>query len=285
MNIIKSNTFNTWYKNTSILFFALIFFYFGNSPLSAATLTYSNGFESGMAGVRCSGNCPQVTTALKKSGKYSGNFSLTRKMSNPYRTEVVLNKKDGKFQLGKEYWLGLDYRYEDWAKDRNGESAPFQIHTAPSDWSNKKCTIRTASGSIAARATAPIFMSSKNGQVEIVTYGAKVRWTGPLQLKQWLNIVAHFRISSGNDGFIEMWKDGKKLFRVDGPNSPKADGCGKTVGAPYFKMGVYKWVWRAGKKATDSSRRQLFIDNLKMAIGPDGYSLVSLHSRSFGWFP
>jgi hypothetical protein len=74
-----------------------------------------------------------------------------------------------------------------------------------------------------------------------------------------------------------MWKDGKKLFRVDGPNSPKADGCGKTVGAPYFKMGVYKWVWRAGKKATNSSRRQLFIDNLKMAIGPNGYSLVSLH--------
>ena len=266
------------FRQKNIFYCALIFLHFGSSSLNAATLIVKNGFESGgLDGLRCSGNCPQVTTTQKKNGKYSGDFILTRKSSTSFRTEIVLSKKAGKFQLGKEYWLGLDYQYEDWAKDRSAEAAPFQIHTAPSDWSNKKCTIRTASGSKSARATAPIFMSSKNGQVEIVTYGAKVRWTGPLQLKRWLNIVAHFKISSGNNGFIEMWKDGKKLFRVDGPNSPKADGCGKTVGAPYLKMGVYKWNWRPGKKATDSSRRQLFIDNLKMAIGPNGYSLVSLH--------
>ncbi len=263
------------FRQKNVFYCALIFLYFGNSSLNATTLTVNNGFESGsLDGLRCSGNCPQVITAQKKNGKYSGDFILTRKRSTPFRTEIVLNKKKGHFDFGKEYWLGLDYRYEDWKKDRSVEAAPFQLHTTPSTWS---CTISTKSGSTSARATAPFMMFSKNGRAEIVTYGGKLRWTGPIEIKKWLNIVAHFRISTGNDGFIEMWKDGKKLFRVNGPNSPKADDCGKTLRAPYFKMGVYKWDWRPGRKATDSSRRQLFIDNLKMAIGPNGYSLVSLH--------
>jgi hypothetical protein len=39
-------------------------------------------------------------------------------------------------------------------------------------------------------------------------------------------------------------------------------------------MGVYKWDWKAGRPATQSTRRQLFIDNLKIARGSDGYGLV-----------
>jgi hypothetical protein len=43
-------------------------------------------------------------------------------------------------------------------------------------------------------------------------------------------------------------------------------------------MGVYKWAWKAGRKATDTGRRQLFIDDIKIAEGSDGYSLVSSSS-------
>ncbi len=163
MNIIISNTLSR-YKNTSILFFTLIFFYFGSSPLNAATLTLNNDFESGMKGLICAGSCPQVTTAQKKSGKYSGNFTLTRNMSTPYRTEAVLANKKGHFDFGKEYWVGFDYRYEDWKKDWSPESGPFQIHTTPSSYDRdkngkRKCFVKNKSGSIAAKATAPIFMS------------------------------------------------------------------------------------------------------------------------------
>ena len=265
---------NSHLEMRSIIFIIILFIFTTFSSLNAATLTYSNGFESGNAGgLKNSGNKPAVATSPTANGKYSGNFTLAQNMGTSYRTEATLRDGKGSFELGKEYWIGLNYYYADWAKDSSPETAPMQIHTSPSDWGNKKCTIKTESGSKSARKLNPFFMSSKNGQVEIATYGAKVRWTGPVQTKQWLNIVAHFKVSAGSDGFVEMWKDGKKLFRVDGPNSPKFDGCGKTVGAPYFKMGVYKWDWRS--KSTGSSRRQLFIDDVKIATGSNGASLVS----------
>jgi hypothetical protein len=116
-------------------------------------------------------------------------------------------------------------------------------------------------------------MKTQNGQIEIVTYGGITRWTGSVQTKKWINLVAHFKISSGSDGYVEMFMDGKKLFRVDGPNSNKLDDCGKASRAPQFKIGVYKWGWRS--KSTGSSRRQLFIDDLKIATGANGASLVS----------
>ena len=260
------------FKQRGILFFVILFFT-SISPLNAATLTYSNGFESGnLGGLRNSGNNPTVATSPTANGKYSGNFTLTRNMGTSYRTEATITDGNGSFKFGKEYWVNLDYYYADWAKDSSAEAAPLQVHTSPSSW-GLGCDIKTKSGSSSARATAPFLMISKNGQVEIVTYGAKVRWTGPVEIKKWLNIVAHFKISAGSDGFVEMWKDGKKLFRTDGPNSPKSDSCGKHVGDPYFKMGVYKWDWKS--KTTGSSRRQLFIDNLKIATGANGASLVS----------
>ena len=259
---------NSLFKHKSILLFSILFFFFTNPSLNAAALTTNNSFESGnLGGLSCSGNCPQVSTAQKKSGKYSGNFTLTRKMSTPYRTEAVLGDK-GKFDFGKEYWFSFNYRYEDWAKDTSAEIAPFQIHTRPSKWESRCIKVRSAASS------APFFMNTVNGQASFFTYKAKLLWRGAIQKKQWLNIVVHFKISHGNDGFIEAWKDGVKLGRVNGPNSAKSDNCG-LMRSPYFKMGVYKWDWKAGRKATASTRRQLFIDDLKIATGSNGSSLVS----------
>ncbi|MGR9117477.1 MAG: LamG-like jellyroll fold domain-containing protein, partial [Gammaproteobacteria bacterium] len=263
MNTLTLNTTSTAYKNTSILFWAFLIFFFTNSPLHAATMKVDNGFESGnLSGFACSGNCPSVVTSPVATPKYSGNFDLTRNMTTNYRTEVegVQN-----FVFGQEYWFGFSYRYEDWAKDSDAEIAPFQIHTRPSSWNG--CNLGNAVG------TAPFLMMSQNDEVQFRTYGSKIMWRGAVQKKQWLGITVHFKISAGSDGFVEAWKDGVKLGRVDGPNSPKLDKCGEPMRDPYFKMGVYKWNWQ--RTATDSSRRQLFIDNLKIAQGTDAYSMVS----------
>ncbi|MEE9355054.1 MAG: heparin lyase I family protein [Methylococcaceae bacterium] len=256
-------------RNKKNIFILVSFFFcFTHFPINAATLKVENGFESSsLDGFRCSGNCLTIATSPTKEGSYSGDFVLTRNMPTSYRTEVVLTDRKGHFDFGKEYWVEFDYQYEDWVKDKSAEAAPMQIHTTPSDWAN--CTVRSPSGSTSARATAPVIMASKNNEVEIVTFGGKVRWKGPIEMQQWLNIKFHFKVSTGSDGFIEAWKDGAKLFRVDGPNSPQLDDCGKPLRAPYFKMGVYKWDWKEGRPTTESSRRQLFIDNLKIAEGSD----------------
>ena len=273
MSAVTTNILNTLCKSTSILFFTFLCFYFVNSPLNAAALKFNNSFESGDLGaLRCSGNCPKISTVQKKSGKYSADFTLTRNMKRKYRTEVVLkNSNVSQFQFDKEYWMGLDYRYEDWKKDKSEEFAPFQVHVNPSSW-DKSCKKRKSAGG-----KAPFFMTSKNGQVSFKTFGSKTLWKGPIVEKKWLNIVVHFRLSSSSDGFIEVWKDGIKLGRVDGRNSFKKDNCG-LMKPSYLKVGVYKWGWIHG--ATDSSRRQLFIDNLRIAEGSKGYSLVSSEPTS-----
>jgi len=254
-----------------IIFSLFSIFLIGN--LNAATLIYNNGFETGnVSGLRGSGNWPTVATSPKASGKYSGNFTLTRSMRTPYRTEATMKDGSGHFEFGKEYWFSFDYRYEDWKKDKSLELAPFQIHTAASSWA-LDCTVWFPAK------TAPFLMRSGNDEAIFYTYGKKVLWKGPIEKKKWLNIVVHFKISSGGDGFIEAWKDGVKLGKVTGPNSPKTDGCGKAMRAPYFKMGVYKKDWKKGRKTTDSNRRQLFIDNIKIAAGSNGYSVVSSTSK------
>jgi hypothetical protein len=254
MNTSVTYSFNTLYQHTSILFFMVLFVCFSPSPLQAATVV-NNGFESGnLSGLVCSGNCPVVTTSPIRTGKYSGNFNLTRTMKTSYRTEAHLGNA-GAFQFGKEYWVEFNYRYEDWEKDTDAEIAPFQIHATPSSW-DASCNIG------AAVSKAPFLMVSQNDEVKFVTYGGKVLWRAALQKKQWLNMSVHFRISTGSDGFVEAWKDGIKIGRVNGLNSPKVDKCGKPMLAPYFKMGVYKWNWSAF--TTQSSRRQLIIDDLKV---------------------
>lgn len=256
MNTINANTVNNRQKYTIPLLLTALLGCLSHSPAQAATsVVVSNGFESGnLNGLTCSGNCPIVTTSPVRTGKYAGNFDLTPKMNTNYRTEAVLGSK-GIFEFGKEYWVEFNYRYEDWAKDSDPEIAPFQIHAKASSW-DAACNIG------AAVSTAPFLMTSSNDEVRFITYGYKVLWRAPIQKKRWLNMSVHFKISSGSDGFVEVWKDGVKIGMVKGANSPKTDKCGKPMKAPYFKMGVYKWNWK--RKVTQSSRRQLFIDDLKI---------------------
>lgn len=228
---------------------------FACSPIPAGVTTTDNGFESGnLTGFKCSGNCPVVTTSPVKTGQYAGNFVLTRDMATNYRTEVILGSA-GEFQFGKEYLIELDYRYEDWVSDSDGEIAPFQIHATPGSW-DAVCQLGSAVSS------APFLMVSSNDEVRFVTYGGVVMWRAPIQKNQWLKIRVHFKMSSGSDGLVEAWKDGVFIGKVTGRNSPATDKCGNPMLPPYFKMGVYKWNWKT--LTTQSTRRQVIIDNLKV---------------------
>lgn len=240
------------------------------NPDPSAEITYEQGFEEGGGFVdglydnlKCHGshgNCPKVSTEQKKDGSHSMSFDLKYEdRKNTYREEVYVRK--GEYKNGKEYWLSMDYRYEDWKKDSNSEIGPFQVHTRPSTWGEID-GVRCALG--AAVSTAPFLMVSHNGQVRFKTYGGNVLWTGAVEKKKWLNIKVHFKISTDGDGFVEAWYNGEYIGRVDGPTGPKLDKCGKPMRDPYLNLGVYKWDWKKERPATDSTRRHLFIDNVKL---------------------
>lgn len=243
------------------------------TPVYAATALFDKGFETGnLSGLKCSGNCPTVIKSPTANGNYAAKFALTRSMSTPYRTEAVLKQKIG-FEFGQEYWVGLSYRFEDWAKDSSADSAPFQMHTTPSSWTHE-CDLGSAAS------TAPFLMATKDGKSKFIYYGNRVLWEEPLETKKWKNVVIHFKITSNRQGFVEAWVDGVKRGRYDGLLSPKTDKCGKPMLPPYFKIGVYKWDWKAGRPQTDSNRRELLLDNFKIATGSNGFDMVKASGQA-----
>ena len=269
-------------KYKSIIFYISLLSCFINLPLNAATIKVDNGFESGKFGAIsgknfgqfiCSGNCPKISTSQKKNGTSSAKFVIEKSMRPyPYRTELVANGAGRTLQFGKEYWFSMDFRYEDWKKDIGGELGPFQIHTTPPDW-------KTCGDYKGGAKDFPAWIRVRNDEVVLNTYKGKHLWSAPIERKKWINMVVHVRISSSSDGFIEAWKDGKKIGRVDGPNTYKNHPiCGKPMKPPYLKIGVYKGDWRLknqGKGRSITSRRELWIDNFKFAEGSNGLSLVS----------
>ena len=230
----------------------------------AAADLVDNGFETGTFGGMSphGGGIETIVKSPVASGSYAANFDLINgypASTEQYRAEAWFSDSKGNFAFEKEYWFSFNYRYEDWAIDSNAEIAPFQIHTRPSQWTSN-CQFNNAVG------YAPFLMLSQNDEVRFYTYPGKISWRAKIQKQKWQTITVHFKISTGSTGFIEAWKDSVKLFRVDGANSPKTDACGGLMREPFFNMGIYKWDWK--RKITDSKRRQLFIDDLKIAQGP-----------------
>lgn len=237
---------------------------FGEAPSAVSTMVYSNGFERGLEGVLCAGNCPTIDSSPTFAGAGAISFVLTRDLPINYRTEAVLGPS-GVFEFGQEHWIGMAYRHEDYGLDQDTESSPLQVHTTPSSWASE-CSLGSA------YSTAPVFLAVQNGELRVVTYGGVPMWSGPLEAGRWHRLVLRLRPSTGRDGLVEVWKDGEHLGLVTGANSPVLDKCGKPMRPPYFKMGIYKWNWKT--KTTDVARRELLIDELKIARGTDGYALV-----------
>jgi hypothetical protein len=160
----------------------------------------------------------------------------------------------------------MNYMYKDWAKDSSAEIAPFQIHRVPSAWK------AGCGGEVSAFSNAPFLMFSQNDVAKIITKGGVVSWSGPVIKNQWQNIIFHFKITWDKTGYVEAWKDGKKLFRRDGQLHVQYDDCGQPFESPRFHMGIYKWDWKVGStQASQSSRRTLHIDNLRITKGASLY--------------
>lgn len=89
-------------------------------------------------------------------------------------------------------------------------------------------------------------------------------WQGPLERGRWSDWVFTVRWSAGDDGLLEVEKDGRTLVRREGPNAYK-DFIG-----PYMKLGIYSWDWadkgdKGARAAEDPAReRSLYYDSVSV---------------------
>ena len=233
-----------------------------------AELLFKDDFESGnIDGWQCSGNCATVTTSQPQAGTYASKFTLTPKDPVSFRTELVPPESTF-FVQGKEYWIGFSNKLVDWQRD-NSEELVLQTHTNFYNWD---CAL---GGAEVGRQ--PISILTGSGNWQVVTSSGD-EWSAPYTTGVWNNWVIHLKVSTGSDGFVEVWKDGVKVISDTGPNYPAKDGCGNSLAPPYLKFGIYKWDWdKSGYRSqpSQSTRREIHFDQVRIGHAAAGYADVA----------
>jgi hypothetical protein len=190
---------------------------------------------------------------------------MTRKNRVPYRTELVPNNDLAHLEIGKEYWIGFSNKLVDWARDASKETV-FKI--LPS-YSDRNCATPEVN-------KYPFVIWTGDGQWEANVWYTDT-WSAPYRTSVWNDWVLHIKVSAGNDGLVELWKDGVKVLSNTGQNYAAVDGCGKPMKAPYVKFGIHKSDWKNGN--TDSTRREIHIDQVRIGNATAGYGGVKPGSR------
>ena len=234
-------------------------------------LIFIGDFETGdLSKWHISGNSPGITTSPTRAGKYAMKTSLDRyKDKVSYRTEV----SGPGSKVGNEYWYGFSiFLPKGYATDNIWEIVA-QWHGVPNfkigeNWRNPVMALYTSGGkwSLVNRwdAKENTFESGKREYGGTKKYDFGVYDTGV-----WTDWVIHVKWSYGADGFLDIWKNGKKILDQKGPNAFNDDR------GPYFKMGIYKG-WRDKKRPCDAvTKRLLYHDEFRMAGADASYQDVA----------
>ena len=234
-------------------------------------LLFESDFEgTGLDGWKISGNAPTIHRGLARAGRQALRTSLDRRKDKvAYRTEV----SGPRAEVGQEYWYGFSiYLPEDYVSDRIWEIVA-QWHGVPDfdageNWRNPVMALSTTNGRWgwvtrwdAKRNT---FAGGKR------QYGGNRNHDlGAYERGVWTDWVIHVKWSFGDDGLLQVWKNGVSAIDARGPNAFN-DQHG-----PFFKMGLYKG-WRDPDKRSDAvSRRVLYHDEFRMGSGKAGYNDVA----------
>jgi len=206
------------------------------------------------------------------AGKRAVRFDVPRG-SNSFRAEISLPSEKG----FNERWYGERiYVPRDWVFDPNrGNDLVMQWHAIPGNWratfpnleisiGNTNWFIRQHYG---AAQTGPTRINLKLG--DVVQRGAWVSW------------VIHAKWSSGTNGLIQIWKDGKLVVDKPGTNVYSTIGVEYT---PYLKTGIYHPEWhfdREGKSEAFAreipvaTNKVIFATGIKVGDGRAKYEDVA----------
>lgn len=95
---------------------------------------------------------------------------------------------------------------------------------------------------------------------------------GAIERNVWQYYMVHVKHSSGVDGLVEIWRDGKQLVNHTGANMYElSSGIFHT---PNWKLGIYKSDWN-GSSVTKTSKRVLYFDAIK--IGDEHASMSDMN--------
>ncbi len=246
-------------------------------------------------GLYPSGNSPELTS--NPYNIYEGKQSLRiclDKIASPieYRTEFILdpelyNNKFIELEYDKEYWVGFALLLDESYRIPRLGDIFFQIHGRPDlilgeDYRNPALAL-ALSGDLENNkyhVNKSHWVISIIGDDRTITPAEGDRYPtnhveaiSPAEndIGYWLTWVLHFKNTYKPDGFVEIWKNGEKVFYQDNIRTTFND-----VRGSYLKLGTYKWSWRNKHDypVINPAFRISYIDSLRVAQGANRYNDV-----------
>jgi hypothetical protein len=208
-----------------------------------------SGFESGDLGEwpdarslqLCCEHSAEVVASPSRAGTHSLRMRLKRgdpQVEGSQRAEL----RTPAARMGESYLYRFRVRVPaDWKNDRQALLAQWhgvpdrflgEMHVPPPlRLSLKDDLIQFQSRSDDGRRVSRAFWDAGR------TPDNEVVWSGPLERERWVDWAIEIRWSCGEDGRLQIWKDGTRVVDRTGPNTYN-DAI-----APYLKLGVYVPTW------------------------------------------
>ncbi len=225
------------------------------------------------ASEKCCDYSLQRSDSVAKTGKYSLRIELRKD------DKIIAKGKRAELKIAAEKtpnverWYKVSYFLPNDYKSDSMYEILAQWHEIPDlslgeDWRSPPLALLTQDGKWKFRiwwATDPV---NTNKSVS----GKKMLDLGEIVTGKWTEWVFHVHFSHQEDGFLQIWKDGKQVVDELGPNYYN-DQSG-----PFFKVGIYKFGWTNPYSKSSVSNRVFFIDDIK--VGDESYNLAKMLEKN-----
>ncbi len=204
----------------------------------------------------------QIVTNPVYQGKKAARFELRDtdpENNSGTRSEISFPKPDEKNSFERGYAFALLFPNDNYAADKS-DDVICQWHQGGKV--SPAISLRTKDDKLFLRIKPDVQSKDK------IMLGA-------VEKDGWHYYIFHIRHSAGEDGLIEIWRDGQLLTKYNGTNMyDLSDG---TFHAPNWKLGIYKATWN-GDKITSTNKRVLYFDEIK--LGDERATLTDMAAKS-----
>ncbi|MBD2305467.1 heparin lyase I family protein [Chroococcidiopsis sp. FACHB-1243] len=255
---------------TLLLVFMSVWLIPFSSKVNSDTLVFLSDFESGFsewgAEFRYEYSAQLVNSPVR-AGKQAVKFLLKKedtRIDGVKRAELRL----GEVPPDSEIWYGFSvFLPANYHQDPSSEIIA-QWHDLPDKnlgetWKSPALSLSTKDGKFILNRK----WDSK--RVTVVPEGKEVVDLGLYQTGRWTDFVFHVKWSSGSNGLLKVWQDGKLVVRRNGLNNYN-DARG-----PYLKIGIYKGDWKNHPEKSTVSERELYFDEVRVGDANARYTDIA----------
>lgn len=204
---------------------------------------------------------------------YSLAQSSTQKRTGSTSMRVELRKSDPEAQYGNkraeltynnfnsESSINANIRWYAWSNFF--PSATCAVDPAEeifSQWHDKSPNCSTSP---------PLAFEMKNGRYRVVirysttaycsnpNYVVQYIDLGPIGYDKWNDWVVNYNPQYNSSGFVKIWLNGKLVVNYSGPCHYNGSWF------PYWKLGIYKWLWMGSGSSSTTTQRVYYVDDVK----------------------